>query len=95
MDRRRGDLRWHGRPARRAAGNGIVELERADSLIHRRGLLLERLRRRRILFGKRRVLLRDLIHLRKLTRSAGDAFGARRYSKTSRLEILLMRLQNR
>ena len=42
---------------------GVVELEEADPLVHRLGLLLQRLGGRGILLDQRRVLLRDLVHL--------------------------------
>ena len=70
---RRGAPRlWRGRGRtglRRGVGRGmpsrrVVELEERDLLVHRLGLLLQRLGGRGVLLDQRRVLLRHLVHLR-------------------------------
>ena len=54
---------------------GAVETEEADLLVHRLRLLLQRPGRRRVLLDQRRVLLRDLVHLRQRLVDLIDAAG--------------------
>ena len=75
LRRGRANVRGGSSPLHRCDGVIGGKPERAYLLTHRRGLLLQRLCGRRVLFDQRRVLLRDLVHLRQSLVDLIDALG--------------------